>query len=157
MLPNTNTSQSVILALDVGSSSIRCSAHLRSHGDATETALIDDCSIARQCQTVDPATGKVNMGGSHRPLLDEIDAVIDDCLAALREHMTDPFRIVGLGFSTFVMNLVAVDEYGQVVGEAATLSYACQSAHVSDACQKLKRYVIENLGGVSLLAFNDTD
>lgn len=89
------------------------------------------------------------MGGSHSShsclLLDEIDAMVDDCLVALRKHMTDPFRIVGLGFSTFVMNLVAVDEYGQVVGEAATLSYACQCPHVSDACRKLKRYVVENL------------
>jgi len=132
---------SIILALDIGSSSIRCSAYLLSDVEATQTSPIENCRKVRRFQTVDPVTGKINMTLSEESnLLDEIDSLIDECLETLRISM-HPFRIVGLGFSSFVMNLVAVDESGKVVGGAATLSYACHSHEVASACRTLKRCV----------------
>ena len=133
----------VILAIDIGSSSIRCSAHQRSNVDASKTTLMDHCSMSREFQAIDPITGRIKMQDSFhgKYLLDEIDSLIDECLAALRKHVMNPFQIIGLGFSSFVMNFVAVDENGTLVGEMASLSYACQSPEVAQACQKLRRYV----------------
>lgn len=99
--------------------------------------------MSHDFQAIDPVTGRIKMQDTvhGRYLLDEIDSVIDECLAALRKHVMDPIQIIGLGFSSFVMNFVAVDENGTLVGEMATLSYACQSPEVALACRKLKRYV----------------
>ena len=49
-----------------------------------------------------------------------------------------PFRIVGVGFSSFVMNLVGVNGLGVPVGEEASISYACNTAEVAKEVQSLQ-------------------
>jgi len=47
-------------------------------------------------------------------------------------------QVIGIGFSTFVMNLVGVDVYGEPVDELATLSYACNREDVVWQCRRLR-------------------
>jgi gluconokinase len=97
-------------------------------------------------------------------LLDEIDSCIDDQLKRLEEVMisspiavtttttteeqadpsTDPppppsYQIVGIGISTFVMNLVGVDSEGNLVGPMASCSYACNAPAVALECRSLRQ------------------
>jgi gluconokinase len=48
------------------------------------------------------------------------------------------YKVTAIGFSTFVMNLVGVDRHGHLVGDEATLSYACQTAEVNAEVEDLK-------------------
>ena len=154
------TPERIVLAVDVGSSSIRCAAYriniITHHVDALE-----DCCAKREARTVQPNTGRIQLdvpnghqdhGENNRhitvaqaSLLDQIDSCIDDTLKLLRQRSTTttqchrPYFIVGVGFSTFVMNLVGVDHDGQVIGEAASMSYACNSPEATEYFQKLKR------------------
>jgi len=139
------------LALDVGSSSARCSAYRIVDSDdapATTVQEIDGCYAQRKIRSVRPNTGKIILTGETDDkgevynLLDEIDGCIDTTLQALCErHANETFQVVGLGFSTFVMNLVGVDCNGNPVGEEATVSYACNSPQVAEECRNLRRFV----------------
>lgn len=140
----------VILALDVGSSSARCSAYQLvkdAETDMMTLEALDECHAQRKLRSVEPNTGNVILNGQTEEgesynLLDEIDACIDTTLQALREcHDEESFQVVGLGFSTFVMNLIGVDDQGNPVGEKATISYACNSPAVAEECRNLKRFV----------------
>ena len=140
----------VILALDIGSSSARCSAYRildnSTSSSSTTVEALEGCSSQRKIRSVQPNTGKIILngtnGGESYNLLDEIDASIDSTLEALRELCADEqFQVVAVGFSTFVMNLIGVDENGIPVGEEATLSYACNSPQVAEECRNLKRFV----------------
>jgi gluconokinase len=146
----------VLIALDIGSSSLRCSAYeLLEDSNAVEA--LDGCSTQTKFRSIRPTTGRIALllnqkaegddgSSSSSSLLDEIDRCVDECLKALREkHHEDGFSIVGLGFSTFVMNLVGVDENGQPVDEQATLSYACNAPLVAQECRNMKRYVYSRL------------
>ena len=128
----------VILALDVGSSSARCSAYRILKDDPTTVQALNDCSAQRKIRSVQPNTGKIKLTGEDCSLLDEIDACVDTTLQALRDN-GESFQVVGLGFSTFVMNLVGVDKNGHVVGEEATISYACNTREVANECRTLRR------------------
>ena len=73
------------------------------------------------------------------------DTCVDEVLRLLRQKRGEEkldknssYQIVAIGFSTFVTNLVAVDMHGDPVGEAATLSYACNREDVVKECQKLR-------------------
>jgi gluconokinase len=127
----------VVLALDIGSSSIRCGAYeVTSKAQATP---LQDCFASRKVRTVEPITGKIELITEHgTSLLDEIDAIIDAALVNLRKH-PEPTRVVGVGFATFCMNLIALDETGKPVGKEATLSYACSTPAVAEECRWLKR------------------
>ena len=70
-------------------------------------------------------------------LLDEIDSCIDEIPNKLDEN----FVVVVLGFSTSCMNLIGVDNRGRIVGEEATLSYACNDGRVVQECERLKKCV----------------
>lgn len=124
----------VILALDIGSSSIRCSAYqIGDHGTTTPLE-----QYSRTIRSVQPNTGKIQLETAEgKSLWDEVDACIDTILQDIRQNYAS-FQVMGLGFSTFVMNLVGVDCSGNVVGEEATLSYACNSSEVVDKCRKLR-------------------
>lgn len=151
----------VVLALDVGSSSARCSAYhavVEKDDGATSVQALDGCYAQLKIRSVQPNTGKIILngikeeGGESYNLLDEIDACIDSTLHALRKQRGDGFEVVGLGFSTFVMNLIGVDSNGQVIGEEATISYACNSPQVAQECRNLRRFVLSCLLLVSLLS-----
>jgi len=152
---SSSTRPSLILTLDVGSSSIRCSAHRGAHSQPNERypeiKTIPEFTIVRKLSSVHPNTGKIIL--YHYPssndsfnnneksedksnlLMDTIDICIDEILNKIGEN----FEVIGLGFSTFCMNLIGVDRCGKVVGEEATLSYACNDVQVVQECERLKK------------------
>eukprot|EP00978_Attheya_sp_CCMP212_P048251 scaffold493018_cov43-Attheya_sp.AAC.1 len=74
-------------------------------------------------------------------LFDEIDKCVDDTLMKLRRESIRcefSFQVVGLGITSLVMNLIGVDEKGSTLGSHATLTYACNSPHVKEQCQRLR-------------------
>ena len=78
---------------------------------------------------------------STHSLFDDIDNCIDEVLNKLRLHFDNskvPFRILGVGISSFVMNLIGIHKNGTVGNEESTLSYACNSSEVVQECIKLK-------------------
>jgi len=189
--------RSIILVVDAGSSSIRCTAHeyrglVKSHNmcifrplDIDEVNVVDGgvkTTTATKTTTTTTATKTTTTTtpcpqlvealrgiGHSVPLsavipstghirvfdvLDAIDACVDETLRLLRRIVhPEPssssssssssgggecHRLVAVGFSTFVMNLVAVDINGDPVGEVATCSYACNRADVVEECERLR-------------------
>ena len=149
--------EQVILAIDIGSSSVRCVAYQKRQEKDDVVVAIDDCSSSIKRKSVEPNTGKIrlssgtknNNDGNNQSLFDCIDDVVDSVLKKLRQlydnnnsssssqqHQQFP-QIVGIGFSCFVMNLIAIDSNGQVLGDEFTLSYACNTSDVNKECQVL--------------------
>ena len=132
----------VILALDIGSSSVRCTA-CRIEDEATVTA-IPNCSTSKPMTWIQPTTGKILLqkgdnDGNGNTLLDDVDGCVDYTLQALRHQQQEiPFQIVGVGISSFVMNLIGIDQRGDLVGDEATISYACHSPAVIQECSFLR-------------------
>jgi hypothetical protein len=94
-----------------------------------------------------PSTGHIRV----YDVLDAIDNCVDETLKLLRRivhpnptsssgdgSVDHGHRVVAIGFSSFVMNLVAVDIDGDPVGEVATCSYACNREDVVRECEQLK-------------------
>ena len=139
----------LVLAIDVGSSSIRCSAFLVAdsdidNGDKVPTVrAIEGCSASKKMQSVQPNTGKINVYLKNgRSIFDMIDTCVDEAMERIRQHYRSneemSFAVIGVGFSTFVMNLIAVDEEGRPIGNDATLSYACNTPEVAGECERLR-------------------
>ena len=139
-------SRSIILVVDAGSSSVRCTTYYYESLDARSGRAEEDevppptiqaiegmhHSVPMMC--VAPNTGYVRI----HEVLDAIDLSIDKVLRLLREIMSEEnYNIIALGFSTFVMNLIGVDSSGIPVGDA-TMSYACNRADVLDTCSRIK-------------------
>ena len=123
----------IVLALDVGSSSIRCTAYEYCCHDETLTQV---ASVSHQMRVVQPNSGTINV----RPLFDRVDVCVDEVIQRLIEvYNSASFQVLAVGFSTFVMNLVGVDSEGEVVGPDATMSYACNAEAVTDEVRALKR------------------
>jgi len=134
-------SMEAILALDIGSSSIRCTAYDISH-DALKkiSSPISSSSLTIRC--VEPNTGKIQLGNGGDCLLQKIDQTV----VAVLEDLPDNARVVAVGFSTFVMNLIAVDQKGLPLGDEFTLSYACNSPNVVEECGSIRNaYTPEHL------------
>jgi gluconokinase len=126
----------VILALDIGSSSVRCTAY--QVYDFASVSAITNCSALRTVRLVQPTTGKIEVQLGDTTLMDQVDACVDETLQSLRK-LTEPFRVVGVGCSCFVMNLVAVKADGSLVGQEASMSYACNAASVAAECQTIRQ------------------
>ena len=146
---------SFILALDVGSSSVRCSAY-EQHASSHPSVVVASSRRARRSvhldgrvawqSSCDDAGGEGNASSS---LLDVLDECVDDVLEQLRMRRSsssdsddETIAIQAVGFTTFVMNLVGVDRDGNVVGgegDESTLSYACQIPEVNAEVEDLKR------------------
>jgi gluconokinase len=142
--------RSVVLAVDVGSSSVRCSAY-----DVIDYTVV--ASSSQQRKSVDPGTGQIILfntaidhdaeGKNNINLLDVIDTCVDDVLRqVLVLQPSKPatqecfYKVVAIGFSTFVMNLVGVDDRGLLIGHEASMSYTCsQSPEVNAEVENLKR------------------
>jgi gluconokinase len=132
----------IIITIDVGSSSVRSSAYaLHSGGTLSSPSM---ASASRPKRSVQPNTGKIVLKGvgDSPSLMDLVDQCVDETLQKLRELFgrDQQWEVLGIGFSTFVMNLVGVSADGAVVGEEASISYACNSAAVAEEVQALKRY-----------------
>ena len=57
-------------------------------------------------------------------------------------------EIMGVGFTSFVMNLVGVDRDGNVMGARETMSYACSSKNVAQQVHALQRFVLLTVGAL---------
>ena len=136
----------IILAIDIGSSSVRCSAYEVSNDEASHSSIksFENCRASRTVQSVRPNTGKIQLmeEDGHKSLMDNLDDCIDELLEALRQKKQD-FRVEveAVAFSSFVMNLVGVDTEGGIVGDDASISYACNSPPAAKQCRALRRYV----------------
>jgi gluconokinase len=120
--------QDVILALDIGSSSVRCSAYQMNGTNVIHSSAIPVSSVQ-------PNSGKIKLQHGNETLLEIVDRCVDQTLVKLRQTA---FHVVGVGFSSFVMNLIAIDKEGNFVDPDATISYACNTATVAQECQLLK-------------------
>jgi hypothetical protein len=102
-------------------------------------------TASRPQRSLQPNTGTIVLQGTadSPSLMDSIDKCIDETLHKLREQFNggQQWDVVGVGLSTFVMNLVGVTVDGDLVGEDASISYACNSPEVGKEVQALKRYV----------------
>jgi sugar (pentulose or hexulose) kinase len=122
----------VIIAIDIGSSSIRCSAY-------TELNII--ASSSRTTSSVEVISGKINIQSTNaigKTLLDQVEDCLDETLGKL-QHMDDTVQVVAVGFACFVMNLVGINRSGNIIGSEATMSYACSSDEVANEVDCLKR------------------
>lgn len=140
----------VILCLDVGSSSIRCTAysvddadhHHENDNDTTQQPqpqpLRVVCSSSTKARSVQPNTGKIQLAYGTETLLDKIDQCVDNVLKQLKKQEVAQVRIVGVGFSSFVMNLIAVDKDGKLLGDQFTISYACNTPAVAQECKEIR-------------------
>jgi gluconokinase len=157
---NTSTStttsadiSSIILAIDVGSSSVRCTAY-QCYG--TNTDPMEGCSSSIQRQGVEPITGTIRTNG----LFEAVDSAVDEVLSKLRRIVgledggETTIKVEAVGFSTFVMNLIAVNDDGELIsfnqqnaGNAEDdtntttvgISYACNTPEVQAECQRLRQ------------------
>jgi hypothetical protein len=103
------------LTIDIGSSSIRCSAY------GMDTCQIVPGSCVRvRLQAISADCGVANLD----KLAAAVDKAIDRCLAFLRLRNLAKF-IVAVGFDCFVMNWVGVD----AAGEAVTPVYTYADRH----------------------------
>jgi gluconokinase len=131
----------VIIALDIGSSSARCSAYyLQDNSSDNESIVasvetVPECSASLPISSVQSLTGKIFR---LQELLDAIDAIVEETIQKIRENV-ESFEIVGVGFSSFVMNMVGVDAQGKVVGPEASISYACNTPEIAREVCELKR------------------
>lgn len=160
--------KSIILAIDAGSSSIRCTAYeylsiIGGSGNENENEdrenidtqninephvikAIDGMSHTITMSAINPNTGHIYV----QQVLSAIDECVDKVLYLLRASDHDIsgcsgdttngncFQIVAIGFSTFVMNLIGVDTNGSPVDDVATCSYACNRDDVVKECQDLR-------------------
>lgn len=151
-----DSSNNVILALDIGSSSIRCSAYRVFEDQSNDQQPQLDCMghVSRQLQAVEPDTGRIR--GS--AVLDTADLCLAECLHQLRSTCSsaatgtimdrtscdkqagetcsgsegfDAFTVVAVGISSFVMNLIGINHLGEYIGDQVTLSYACNTVEVA--------------------------
>ena len=160
--------RSFLLAIDAGSSSIRCTAyeyfpphHHHIHGDGGVDSTTTKCDKKKFASSIPPPLVQAIEGVSHavameaivpstghiriNEVLTAIDKSVDETLNLLRQKMLAcdvtnpcPYRVVAIGFSTFVMNFVALDIHGDPVGDVATCSYACNRDDVVRECQHLR-------------------
>jgi len=114
---NDCNNTTIILAIDVGSSSIRTTAYhyfsttTNDDNELVDVVAIPSCSSSIPRATIEPTTCIIQMNG----LLDAVDHTIDEVLSKLRSRFDNEFHVEAVGFSTFVMNLVAVNDDGGLV------------------------------------------
>lgn len=108
---------SVVLAVDIGSSSVRCFAYLRD----------DSLSLEEQCRSLkriaagdEKAPGQPDAAGRFHSyiLLSAANKAVTKCLEALRRM--GRYHVAAIGFDCFAMSLIGTDE----TGHAATPVYS---------------------------------
>eukprot|EP00980_Cylindrotheca_fusiformis_P012231 scaffold2983_cov123-Cylindrotheca_fusiformis.AAC.1 len=129
----------VVLAVDIGSSSVRCSVY-----NVDGTHLLESSSVS--VSSVHPNSGKINLlqkqEDKETNLFDLLDKCVDQTIEKARQR-SDSFQVVAVGFSSFVMNLIAINKDGEFVGEDATISYACNDPSVAQECQHVSQQLGE--------------
>lgn len=117
--------ENIAIAIDIGSSSVRCSAYQNS-------SII--VSSSRTSSSTESKSGKINL-----EVLDWVEECVDETLQKLQQGRMDGVKVVAVGFASFAMNLVGIDIDGNIVGPEATTSYACSSDAVAEEVDSLKR------------------
>jgi sugar (pentulose or hexulose) kinase len=144
--------RSFLLAIDAGSSSVRCTAYEYHHHHCKNAlpppplvTAVKGIGHVIPLEAIVPNTGHIRIN----EVLIAIDITIDETLRLLRQRMllscdknimthSCPYQVVAIGFSTFVMNFVALDIHGDPVGNVATCSYACNRDDVVKECHRLQ-------------------
>ncbi|GAX24985.1 hypothetical protein FisN_2Lh264 [Fistulifera solaris] len=127
----------VIIAIDIGSSSIRCSAY-------NELNIM--ASSFKTTSSVKAVSGKISIqstGALGKTLLDLVEECLDETLEKL-DNMDETVQVVAVGFACFVMNLIGTDKNGNIIGSEATMSYACSSDEVANEVDALRRELGEH-------------
>ena len=131
------------LALDIGSSSIRCSAFTYCDDQLSDAIA----TKSHKLQSVESGPlGRIRV----MDVLYYVDVCVESVLCQLRRLFGD-FCVKSIGISTFVMNLVGVDSAGKPImswdgeqgenGEGfadASLSYACHADEVAQECRSIQ-------------------
>lgn len=118
------------LAVDMGSSSVRCSAYvLRPTGVSFIPGTL--------AQVKRDAIGPDGTANAER-VVQDVEAVVDGCLRRLRARGLGDFVAV-VGFAAFVMNLVGVDQGGQPV--TPVLTYADRHPSTGLYVERLRKQV----------------
>jgi sugar (pentulose or hexulose) kinase len=103
----------VILVIDIGSSSIRCTPFKKSSTDDKEIILLQksaqkipfklsgctDDRLSSNCEELNPAIRVLNV----------VDRAVEKCIYSLR-NLYEIDRIHGIGISSFAMNIVGIDD-----------------------------------------------
>lgn len=138
----------VIVAIDLGSSSIRASAFslVEADNDLNVVEAISGTSTSRPLALVEPNTGRIKLylerDKKDETVFDAIDQCVDETLVKLRARLGRlAFEVVGVSFSNFVMNLLGVDEEGTVIGPEASISYACNSPDIAEEVATIRKCV----------------
>ena len=150
--------RSILLAIDVGSSSVRCIAY-QCNGRNTNTNPVEGCSSSIPRQGVEPITGAIRRNG----LFEAVDSAVAEVLWKLRRLVGSKddgkmtIKVEAVGFSTFVMNMIAVNNDGEIVSydqqnagddeddntnmttSTVGISYACNDPEVQAECQRLRQ------------------
>lgn len=124
--------KSIILAIDVGNSNIGCTGY--EYNALGPVNVVNGVGHSVPIPAFIASTGNIRI----HEVLTTIDKCIDETLRLLRLRFSySSYQVVAIGFTTFVTNLVAVDIYGDPVGEAATCSEMCERDDVVSECQRL--------------------
>ena len=123
----------IILAIDVGSSTIGCTGY--EYNVIGPAKAVKGVSHTIPISTVIACTGNIRI----HEVLTAIDNCIDKTLQLIRLHVSNScYQVIAIGFTSFMMNLVAVDIHGDPVGEAATCCDMCDREDVVLECQRLR-------------------
>lgn len=116
-----------LIVIDAGSSSVRCIAY------AADNLWV---LASQSCKQSQVRTNDGRVLWERHQILETVDTLVDN---VLRLEALNDYTVTGLGFSTFVMNLIGLDSSGKPVAEEATLSYACNTTEVNQEVEHLKR------------------
>ncbi|GKY98352.1 hypothetical protein MPSEU_000792800 [Mayamaea pseudoterrestris] len=147
--PSAPSTCNVILSLDIGSSSVRCSAY--------QVPEVESLYFAsRKLRAIQPQTGKVRVDA----ICKAVDACVDECIQQLRKCSTDAsnndndeqvsqpnqYKVIAVGISSFAMNLIGLNAQHSCASDDATLSYACHTdAVVQEVAQLQADFGAESL------------
>ena len=132
----------VLIAVDAGRSSVRAACYqyrdARAEGDEPRSLVraMEGIVHIAPVQSAIPGTGHVRV----REVMGAIDECVDRILRLLRRSSFG-YRVAGVGLSTFAMSLIGVDMSGNPVGDAATLSSACDGGSREDVVKECRRLI----------------
>ena len=138
----------VIIAVDLGSSSVKCSAYAFSNKNESNNGesrlsssppvmAISGAHASKSMRAVCPHTGHIE---NVNELLVAADQCLENVLSVLHSSKDkNEYKIVAVGFSSFSMNLVGINAIGAPVGKEATMTYACNTDQVVQEVDRLKR------------------
>lgn len=121
-----NADCGLTLAIDIGSSSVRCAAY------TPDAEAVAGSGVHLKLFALDPATGRADAGA----LVSAVDEAVGKCMGLLRKVGLAKL-VRSIGFSTFVMNLVGTDGLGRAVTPVYT--YADQHKQSAMHARALRR------------------